>query len=106
VGYFAPPTKSLIQFRGPEKPPPIGLLARIYGVKNIYASLIRAYAAYHITNPQVYDLAMCTFVGVLFLYATETFVYRTVEPKGAIFPFVTAGGGLAWMWAQRGWYLA
>lgn len=74
-------------------------------MKNIYTALIRAFAAYHITNHQVYDLAMCTFVGVLFLYVSELVVYRTVRLKEAVFPFVTAGGGLLWMAMQRDWYL-
>jgi hypothetical protein len=66
-------------------------------MKNVYTALIRGFAAYHITNPQVYDLATCTFVGVLFLYGSELVIYRTVRMREAIFPFINAGGGLLWM---------
>lgn len=74
-------------------------------MKNIYTALIRGFAAYHITNPQVYDLATCTFVGVLFLYGSELVIYRTVRMREAVIPFITAGVGLLWMGLQRSSYL-
>ncbi|KAK3310668.1 ergosterol biosynthesis protein-like protein Erg28 [Chaetomium strumarium] len=105
VCYLRPPTTSLVQFQGPARPPPHGLLARVYGVKNVYTAFIRLYAAYHITNSDLYNLAMCTFGGVLFLYGTEWLVYRTVRRREVAFPAVTASVGLGWMWMQRGFYL-
>jgi hypothetical protein len=107
VCYLRPPTTSLVQFQGPARPPqpPHGLLARVYGVKNVYTTLIRLYAAYHITSPELYNLAMCTFGGVLFLYGTEWLVYRTVRRREVGIPAVTASLGLGWMWVQRGFYL-
>ncbi|KAF8213826.1 ergosterol biosynthesis protein-like protein Erg28 [Mycena galopus ATCC 62051] len=104
VCYLGTPTAALKQFSGRASPPQTGLLARVYGLKNIHTSLIRLYAAYHLDNPQLYDLALCTFVGVLFLYGTELVVYKTVRMREGIFPFVTAGVGLVWMVAQRSWY--
>lgn len=92
-------------FSGPEAPPPTKLLAHVYGIKNIYTGLIRAYAAYHIRNPELYSLAMWTFVGVLFLYGGELLVWKTVRLREAIIPFVTAGLGLFWMLQAREWYL-
>jgi hypothetical protein len=106
VCYLGRPSAALVQFRGARRPPPTGLLARVYGVKNVYTAVIRAYAAYHVANGQVYELAMITFAGVLFLYITELAVYRTVGVKEFVFPMVTAGGGLVWMWSQRDWYLS
>jgi hypothetical protein len=94
-----------VPFKGPSRPPPHGLLARVYGVKVAYTGLVRILAAYHITNPEVYTLAMITFVGVLFLYGTEWLVYRTVNTREFVFPLLTSGVGLAWMWAQRDFYL-
>lgn len=96
---------ALKAFSGPAAPPAHPLLAHTYGVKNIYTGLIRLYAAYYITNPQVYDLAICTFVGVLFLYSTETFIYKTSRLREALFAFVMAGSAVVWMTTQRGWYL-
>lgn len=103
--YKANAGTALKAFSGPEAPPPHPLLAHTYGVKNIYTGLIRLYAAYYIANPQVYDLAIWTFIGVLFLYATETFIYKTSRLREAIFPFITSGSALVWMMNQRDWYL-
>ncbi|KAI0467482.1 ergosterol biosynthesis protein-like protein Erg28 [Xylaria cf. heliscus] len=106
VCYVHSPAVSLTQFSGPAAPPPDGLLARVYGVKNIYTSLIRFYAAYHISNPQVYDLATLTFAGVLFLYAGEVFVFKTARVRETVFSFAMSGSALVWMVAQREWYLS
>ena len=103
--YISKPSTALTQFSGPKRPPANGLLARVYGMKNVYSSLIRIYAAYHITNPELYTLATLTFVGVLFLYGTELVVYKTVRMKEATFPFVMAGTALVWMVTYRDWYL-
>jgi len=100
-----PPGKSLRAFSGPRHPPHSALEAHIYGVKNLYSSLIRLYAAYHINNPQLYALALFTQLGVLFLYATEHLIVRTARFKEALFPYVTSGLGLYWMWTQWGFYL-
>jgi hypothetical protein len=102
--YLSPPSASLRQFSGPRHPPPTPLLAHVYGVKNIYTSLIRAYAAYQINNQALYDLATFTYVGVLFLFITEMVVWRTVRLREAVFPFVNAGMGLAWTTLAREWY--
>ena len=106
VCYLSPPSAALKQFSGPRHPPPTQLLAHVYGVKNIYTSFIRAYAAYHIHNQAVYDLAIFTYAGVLFLFVTELVVWRTVRMREAVFPFINAGVGLTWTVATRGWYLA
>ncbi|RYP83374.1 hypothetical protein DL770_005394 [Monosporascus sp. CRB-9-2] len=101
VCYTSKPSTALRMFSGPEAPPAHPLLAHTYGVKNIYTSLIRFYGAYYITNPQVYDLTTCTFGGVLFLYVTEVYVYKTARLREAMIPFVTAGSALLWMMVQR-----
>ncbi|OTA91079.1 hypothetical protein M434DRAFT_32997 [Hypoxylon sp. CO27-5] len=106
VCYVSSPTVALAPFKGPEAPPPHPVLAHVYAVKNFYTSTVRIYAAYCITNPQLYDLAALTFVGVLFLYITEVFVYKTVGLREASFPYVIAGSGLVWMVLQRDWYLS
>ncbi|KAH9886791.1 ergosterol biosynthesis protein-like protein Erg28 [Xylariomycetidae sp. FL2044] len=108
VCYTADPEGSLRSFSGPGAPPlqQRSLLARVYGLKNVYSSIIRLYAAYYLAHPPVYDMAMLTFVGVLFLYGTEVFVYGTARVREAAFAWVTAGTGLVWMLAQRDWYLS
>ncbi|KAI5925438.1 ergosterol biosynthesis protein-like protein Erg28 [Camillea tinctor] len=104
--YVKSPRASLRQFSGPKAPRPHPLTSHVYGVKNFYTSAIRLYAAYNITNSQLYDLAVISFVGVLYLYITEVFVYRTARIHEAIFPYVFAGTGVIWMMVQRDWYLS
>ncbi|KAF7329734.1 Retrotransposon-like family member [Mycena kentingensis (nom. inval.)] len=104
VCFLKNPEISMTVFSGPARPPPTALQARIYGLKNIYTGLIRLSAAYAITNGALYDLAMVTFAGVLALYVPEFLVFKTVALREAMFPFVTAGSGLLWMWLQRDWY--
>jgi hypothetical protein len=106
VCYITPPTTALASFRGPSAPPPQGLLARVYAVKNVYTAMIRLYAAYDPTNTAIYDLTILTFIGVLGLYGSERFVFRTVAHRESMFPFVTAGTGLIWMVMQRGHYVS
>ncbi|KAK3352735.1 hypothetical protein B0T25DRAFT_191553 [Lasiosphaeria hispida] len=104
VCYISPPNIAMGQFKGPARPEPNGLASRIYAMKNVYTSLIRGYAAYHITNTEVYNLAMLTFVGVLWLYGTELFYYRTARAKESIISLITATTGIIWMNTQREFY--
>ncbi|KAF2247232.1 ergosterol biosynthesis protein-like protein Erg28 [Trematosphaeria pertusa] len=103
--YLGSHSAALRHFSGPQRPPPTQLLAHVYAVKNIYTASIRAYAAWDITNQAVYDLAILSYVGVLWLFASELLLYRTVRWREAGFPFLNAGVGLIWMVVMRGWYL-
>jgi hypothetical protein len=92
-------------FKGPRSPPPNALLAHVYGVKNLYTCLMRFYAVYNLNNQPLYDLAMWTYAGVLWLYITEVVIWKTVRPKEALIPWLSAGLGFTWMYVQRDWYL-
>ena len=118
VCYLTPPQAALKQFSGRNAPPPHPLLAHTYGVKNIYTGAIRLYAAYTIgveqhfgsshgaQNQALYDLSMLSFVGVLWLYGGERFIYGSCRNVDVMFPFTLAGSGLIWMLMQRSYYLA
>ncbi|PLB44536.1 hypothetical protein P170DRAFT_440803 [Aspergillus steynii IBT 23096] len=86
ISTYISPIPALQQFSGPLAPPKTPLLAHVYGMKNVYSGLIRLYAAYNISNPQLYDLATVTFVGVLVLYVGELWVWRTVRVQEGWFP--------------------
>lgn len=104
--YFSDPQTSLVIFQGPRSPPPNALLAHVYGVKNFYTCMIRAYALYNLNSQPLYDLAMATYAGVLWLYITELGVWKTVRPREAYIALATAGLGFSWMFMQRDWYLS
>ncbi|PNY27767.1 Uncharacterized protein TCAP_02304 [Tolypocladium capitatum] len=105
VCYVSDPETSLRQYSVPARPPPSGLCARLYGMKNVYTSLIRAYAAYNISNPQLYALAMASFLGVVFLNGTELVVYRTARPKECAVALIAPTTALLWMSSQRHYYI-
>ncbi|KAH8890519.1 hypothetical protein GQ53DRAFT_824653 [Thozetella sp. PMI_491] len=106
VCYCAVPHKALVFFGGSNAPPPHGLLARLYGLQNTYAALITLYAAYHITNSELYTLAALTYAGTLFLAITEVLFYKTVGIADAIHSLATRAAVLSWMWMYRDFYLA
>jgi hypothetical protein len=104
VCYLATPSAALKSFSGPRAPHPERTLAHVYGVKNLYTSAIRLAATYHIDDPWLYDLAVLSFAGVLFLYTTELLIWKTVRLQEFGVPLITAGLGLLWMVSQRDWY--
>lgn len=105
ICYTSPPQTSLRQFSGPSHLPHTALLAHVYGIKNVYSAAIRAYAAFHIGNSALYDLAILTYVGVLWLFVSELFVWKTVRGKESVIPFCNAGVGFVWMVLARGFYV-
>lgn len=102
---YVNPIPALKQFSGDAAPRKDPLLAHVYGVKNVYTALVRIYALHHLDDRVMYNLAMATFAGVLFLYLTETFIWRTVRLREGMIPYITAGGGLLWMYLQRDFYV-
>ncbi|RJE23018.1 Erg28 like protein, partial [Aspergillus sclerotialis] len=101
---YVRPAASLTQFSGPAAPVRDSLTAHLYGVKNFYTCLIRIYTAYHISNPQLYDLAMWTYAGVFMLYTSELLIFRTARIKEATYPLLLSVFALTWMISQRRWY--
>ncbi|KAK4118882.1 ergosterol biosynthesis protein-like protein Erg28 [Parathielavia appendiculata] len=99
------PASSMRMFRGPRSPTPTPLLAHVYAVKNLYTSVIRLYAVYHLNNRPLYNLAMLSYAGVLWLYFTEYAIWQTARGSDTLIPLATSGLGLVWMWVQSDWYL-
>jgi hypothetical protein len=77
----------------------------VYGTKNIYSGLIRLYAAYNLTSPHLYDLALWSLIGVFWLYGMECGVYRTVNFRDALWPLTFSTVGMTWMVLQREFYV-
>lgn len=121
ICYISPVT-SLKPFSGPRRPVHTPLLAHVYGIANILMGAIRVQAAYDVSNkvghsslsrhfsvdPTVqalYDLALGTYVGVIWLLVSEMMVWKTVHVKDIIVPFAVTAVGLGWMARQREWYV-
>jgi hypothetical protein len=53
----------------------------------------------------LYDLALGTYVGVIWLLVSEMILWKTVHVKDIVVPFVVTAVGLGWMTRQREWYV-
>lgn len=83
------------------------LSARLFGTWTLLATVVRTYAAYGISNPDLYTIAFWTYVIALAHYSSEWLVYRTVSMrKGLAVPFAVASTSTFWMWAQWSYYAA
>jgi hypothetical protein len=83
-----------------------GLSRRTFGCWTILSGFVRFYAAYHITNPEVYALAFWAYVAIAIHWVTEFFVFRTVGWGATIaVSLVIDCGAPVWMLLQWGAYV-
>lgn len=77
------------------------LSARTFGTYTFLSSVIRLYAAYHISNPVVYQLALWTFAVAFGHFGMEWLLFGTARwGAGLAGPVFVATGSLAWMLLQ------
>ncbi|KAI4204829.1 MAG: hypothetical protein LQ350_000895 [Teloschistes chrysophthalmus] len=82
------------------------LHARTFGTYTALASIIRLYAAYNITDPVVYQLALWTYVVALGHFYSEWLVFRTARfGEGLVGPLAISMGSIVWMVVQWGEYI-
>ncbi|KAL8651770.1 MAG: hypothetical protein Q9226_004557 [Calogaya cf. arnoldii] len=82
------------------------LHARTFGTYTALASIIRLYAAYNITDPMLYQLALWTYVVALGHFYSEWLVFGTARwGKGLAGPVVISVSSLTWMVVQWGAYI-
>lgn len=82
------------------------LSARTFGTWTAITSIVRLYAAYHITESAIYELALWTFFIAFVHFTSEWLVFGTARwGKGLAGPiFVSTVTGV-WMWVQWGHYV-
>jgi hypothetical protein len=67
---------------------------------------VRIYAAYHINEPHMYQLAFAMFAGANFHFMTEWLVFRTAKwGEGLAGPVIISSISLVWMWSQWEYYM-
>ncbi|KAL8789162.1 MAG: hypothetical protein Q9213_001269 [Squamulea squamosa] len=82
------------------------LHARTFGTYTAVVSIIRLYAAYDLTDPMLYQLAIWTYVVALGHFYSEWLIFRTARwGEGLAGPVVISVGSLAWMLSQWGQYI-
>jgi Erg28 like protein len=75
------------------------LTSRLFGTYTLLAGLIRAYAAYDLSNPTSYALTFWTFVTAMLHFTSEGLLFKTAGIRTGAFPtYVVSIVGTAWMW--------
>lgn len=83
------------------------LSSRTFGTWTFLSAIIRMYAAYHIYDPLVYDIARWTYGIALLHFVSEWLVFGTARAQGRFLgPLIVASTSLGWMTLQKGWYTA
>ncbi|KDQ24655.1 hypothetical protein PLEOSDRAFT_161310 [Pleurotus ostreatus PC15] len=82
------------------------LQARTFAVWTLTSAVVRGYAAYHLQEKIVYEMAFLTYVIALAHFGSEHFIYRTTKiPGGVLGPFIVASTSLIWMYKQYDFYV-
>ncbi|KAG7717709.1 hypothetical protein KL933_002919 [Ogataea haglerorum] len=90
-------------FRKPSEVTPLS--ARTFGTWTLLAAIVRIYASYNISNPQIYDMCLYSYVLAGLHFGLEWLVYKTARfGKGLLGPLVVASTSIVWMVSQRNEY--
>jgi hypothetical protein len=82
------------------------LSGRTFGTWTLVSAVIRFFAAYHISNPQIYQLAFWSYAIAFAHFNMEWFVFKTTTwGKGLAGPVVVSTGTLLWMLLQWDYYV-
>ncbi|KIN08158.1 hypothetical protein OIDMADRAFT_152279 [Oidiodendron maius Zn] len=82
------------------------LSSRLFGTWTVIQSIVRMYAAYYISNPQIYQLAFLTYAVAFAHFVSEWFVFGTVKWGAPLAgPVIISTSSLVWMWLQWGYYV-
>ena len=77
------------------------LSSRTFGTWTFLSAVIRLYAAYNISNPVVYQLALWTYGVALVHFVSEWWIFRTARwSAGLAGPILVATGSFIWMLTQ------
>lgn len=82
------------------------LSARTFGTWTAITAVIRLYAAYHIENQAVYEMAIWTFGVAWAHFMSEWLVFRSTSMgSGLAGPAIVSTTSLIWMWSQYDYYV-
>lgn len=81
------------------------LSGRIFGTWTFLSAVVRMTAAYNITTPVAYDLAIWTY-GIALAHFVGELAFGNASLRGRFLsPLIVASSSAAWMLTQRGAYL-
>ncbi|KAL0954847.1 hypothetical protein HGRIS_003786 [Hohenbuehelia grisea] len=83
-----------------------GLQARTFAIWTLTSAVVRGYAAYHIHEKVIYDMAIATYVLAFAHFSTELLIFRTAKINpGVLSPVIIASSSLIWMLQQYDYYV-
>ncbi|KAK0261993.1 ergosterol biosynthesis protein [Friedmanniomyces endolithicus] len=99
-------TREVYAGSAPSSSPVTPLSARTFGTWTALSSIIRLYAAYHIQEPVVYQLALWTYGLAFAHFASEWLVFGTARwGRGLAGPIFVSTVTGSWMLAQWSSYV-
>ncbi|CZR62728.1 probable ERG28 Protein involved in synthesis of ergosterol [Phialocephala subalpina] len=101
-----PPSANLMHPSAPHSPA-TPLSSRTFGTWTAIQSMVRLYAAYNISDANMYQMAFLTYVVAWLHFMSEWLVFGTARwGQGLAGPVFVANGTLVWMWVQWGFYVS
>jgi len=86
--------------------PVTALSARTFGTWTAITSVIRLYAAYHIHDQAVYELAFWSFGVAWAHFMSEWLIFKTTSwGSGLAGPVIVSTSSLVWMWSRWDYYV-
>ncbi|KIM68420.1 hypothetical protein SCLCIDRAFT_20331 [Scleroderma citrinum Foug A] len=83
-----------------------GLQARTFAVWTLTSAVVRGYAAYHIHDKTIYDMALFTYLIAFGHFSSEVLIFRTARlDSPAISPVIVSTVSLIWMLRQYDFYV-
>ncbi|EPQ54249.1 Erg28-like protein [Gloeophyllum trabeum ATCC 11539] len=82
------------------------LQARTFAIWTLTSAVVRFYAAYHINEKVVYDMALFTYLLAFGHFSSELLIFRTAKLNaGVISPVIVSTTSLIWMFRQYDFYV-
>lgn len=82
------------------------LSARTFGTWTFVSAVIRFYGAYYLTNPQVYQITLASYLIAFFHFNSEWLIFGTAKfGKGLLGPLIVATSTIVWMALQKDYYM-
>ncbi|CCH40668.1 Ergosterol biosynthetic protein 28 [Wickerhamomyces ciferrii] len=81
------------------------LSARTFGTWTFVSAVIRFYGAYYLTNPQIYQITLASYLIAFVHFVSEWLIFKTAKfGKGLLGPLIVATSTIVWMTLQKDYY--
>ncbi|KAH3688817.1 hypothetical protein WICPIJ_000201 [Wickerhamomyces pijperi] len=82
------------------------LSARTFGTWTLISSVIRFYAAYYLTNPQIYQITLASYIIAFLHFGSEWVWFKTTKLDSGLYgPLIVSTLTITWMISQYDYYV-